>query len=234
MALPQRHVFSIDQISARWGVDADYVRNLVLTRQLAQAFMIFGPARLLISDNSGTARSHPDTVVTPFQTGVLVSTLHKIPTLLEWPLAQVLRVFEFSGSVSHGRLSLQQFRDYDRAAHLGWVITFQERGATIIGSDVTIVAFEDLIGYEAANGIDQVRSDGPQATRPIRDTRKQRCRVVAEILWRRDPQATLVDVFRHEWIQQIASAGRPPAEKTFREWVKDLNPNRHPGRRPGT
>lgn len=232
MALPQRHVFSIDQISTRWGVDADYVRNLVLTRQLAQAYMIFGPARLIMSNSSGAARPHPDTSESPFQTGVLVSTLHKMPDPLEWPLAQVLRVFEFSGAIPTGRLSLQQIRDYDRTSHLGWVITFQEKGTTMIGSATTVVAFEDLVGYEIANGIDSVRSDGPPATRSVRDTRKQRCRVVAEILWRRDPDATLIDIFRHEWIQKIACAGRSPAEKTFREWVKDLNPNRSPGRRP--
>jgi len=232
MALSQRQVFSIDQISTRWGVDTDYVRNLVQTRQLAQAFMIFGPARLLMPNSFGTMQSHPDTITSPFQTGVLVSTLHKMPHLMEWPLTQVLRVFEFSGETPTGRLSLHQFRDHDRRGHLGWVIAFQERDALIVGREAMIVAFEDLMGYEAANGIDPVGPDGSQVTLHLRDTRKQRCRVVAEILWRRDPIATLIDVFRHEWIQKIACAGRPPAEKTFREWVKDLNPNRNPGRRP--
>lgn len=231
MALPQRYVFSIDQISARWGVDADYVRTVVLTRQLAQAFMIFGPARLIMSNSSGAARPHPDTSESPFQTGVLVSTLHKIPDLLEWPLAQVLRVFEFSGASPTRRLSLQQFRDYERTDHLGWLIAFQDRDSIIVGRDTIFVAFEDLMSYEVANDIERFDSEVSQVTPHLRDTRKQRCRVVAEILWRRDPNATLIDIFRHEWIQKIACSGRSPAEKTFREWVKDLNPNRNPGRR---
>lgn len=232
MALPQRQVFSIDQISTRWGVDTDYVRNLVQTRQLAQAFMIFGPARLLMPNSFGTIQTHPDTITSPFHTGVLVSTLHKMPNLMEWPLTQVLRVFEFSGAATTGRLSLHQFRDYDRTGDLGWVVAFQEHEAMVVGRDAIIVAFEDLLGYEMANRVASVAVDELQATRPLRDTRKQRCRVVAELLWRRDPIATLADVFRHEWIQKVACTGHPPVEKTFREWVKDLNPNRNPGRRP--
>jgi hypothetical protein len=33
-------------------------------------------------------------------------------------------------------------------------------------------------------------------------------------------------------MQRIACEGKPPTEKTLREWIKDLNPNRAPGRRP--
>jgi hypothetical protein len=232
MALSERQVFSIDQISARWGVDSDYVLNLVLTRQLAQALMLFGPARLLMTDGSGAHRPHPDTAVLPFQTGILVSTLETMPNPWVWPLAQVIRVYEFSGAGPAGRLSLQQFRDNDLARTLGWVIAFEENKTTVVGRDTMIVSYDDLSGYEATNGIDPTRTNGSHLARHTRDARKQRCRVVAEILWRRDQAATLVDIFRHEWIQLVACAGRHPTEKTFREWVKDLNPNRKPGRRP--
>lgn len=33
--------------------------------------------------------------------------------------------------------------------------------------------------------------------------------------------------------QRAACEGKPPTEKTLREWIKDLNLNRAPGRRPG-
>lgn len=90
----------------------------------------------------------------------------------------------------------------------------------------------DLQQYDAARGI-QVASKAQQAENArLRDRRKQRCRVAASIAWRTNPSLTLTQVYRHPWVQEDACEGQPPTEKTFREWVKDLNPNRNPGRRP--
>ena len=231
MALRERHVYAIEQISARWGVDDNYVRDLVLTRQLAQAYMLFGLAKLNMVDSAGHMVPHPHTASGHFFAGILASTVHTMPDPLVWPLSQILRVFEFTG-VPAGRLSLLQFRDYDRSQQLGWTITFEREGTTIVGHNSTIISFDDLRRYEAANGVVGTAAAPPKVAQHFRDTRKQRCRAIAELLWRRDGKATLSDIYRHEWIRQVACSGSPPAEKTFRDWVKDLNPNRNPGRRP--
>ena len=229
MALPEPSVFTIDQIASRWRMDNDYVRLLVQGRSLPQAFIVRGPARVLMPTGLGGFVAHPQTSARPFNTGVTVSTLHSPPTLIQWPLKAVIRVFDYSGPIEPAGPSLLQFRRYDKLHQMGWTLDFDPSETTVVGRDAALVALEDLKHFETANALDRRRDRERCGTR---DTRMQRCRVIAELLWRRDPTATLVDIFRHEWIQKIACAGHPPMEGTFREWVKDLNPNRNPGRRP--
>lgn len=232
MALPERNVFTVDQIATRWRVDSDYVRATVQRRSLPQAFVVLGPARILMPAAAGGFLPHPQTRARPFRTSVTVSTLHSMPTLTRWPLKAVVRVFDYSGATEPAGPSLLQFRRFDKLFQTGWVLDFDPAETTIDGRDAILVALEDLKRFEQANAIDPSGRPKHLEPRHPRDTRMQRCRVIAELLWRRDPTATLVDIYRHEWIQKVACAGQPPAENTFREWVKDLNPNRSPGRRP--
>lgn len=229
--LPEPDVLSVEQVSSRWGVEVDCVGHLLMTRRLPQAYMLFGQAQVLFGEY--TCDGHPRSCAADitFRTGILVRTDYAPPDLFVWPLSQIVRIYEFSGPYAVGRLSLQQFLDYDRAAKLAWTVAFQASTTTILGHNPTYVALDDVRLFESEHGINHL--DDTHAT-PLttRDTRKQRCRVVAEILWHRDPEATLPDVMRHEWIGTFACGGQLPTEKTFREWVKDLNPNRNPGRRP--
>lgn len=229
MALPEPSVFTIDQIANRWRVDSNYVRVLVQGRALPQAFIVHGSARIMMPADFGGFLPHPQTSARPFYTGVTVSTLHAPPTLTRWPLKAVIRVFDYSGPTEPTGPSLLQYRRYDKLHQMGWTLDFDPSDTIIVGRNPALVALEDLKHFEIANALDRRK---PRERLGARDTRMQRCRVIAELLWRRDPTATLVDIFRHEWIQKVACAGRPPTEGTFREWVKDLNPNRSPGRRP--
>jgi hypothetical protein len=60
---------------------------------------------------------------------------------------------------------------------------------------------------------------------------KQNCREVAKALWDENPEITIADMVLRDEITQ-ACDGKLYAEKTIRDWIKDLCPNRSPGRRP--
>jgi hypothetical protein len=66
--------------------------------------------------------------------------------------------------------------------------------------------------------------------RPVQ-IHKERCREVAEKLWAEDPTLTIVDMTYKDEIHALFD-GKSYVEKTIRKWIKDLNPDRSPGRRP--
>lgn len=232
IALPDRHVFTLERIAARWRVEVDRVTELVYSRQLPQAFVISGPARLLILNASGSVEPHPDPRLPAARARLIVSTFHSMPDPLSWPLSRVRRIYEFAAGDSFGRLSLLQYCIHDDARGLGWSIQFDPIAATLDGNEYALVELNDLLEFERLWQIGPTLEQPRKHSGKVRDTRRQRCRVAAEIIWRNDPQFTLTQVFRHESVQLVACEGKPPTEKIFREWVKDLNPNRKPGRRP--
>jgi hypothetical protein len=60
---------------------------------------------------------------------------------------------------------------------------------------------------------------------------KIKCRELAELHWQENPETTIADIaFSGDII--AACDGKMYAEKTIRGWIKDLCPNRSPGRRP--
>jgi hypothetical protein len=61
---------------------------------------------------------------------------------------------------------------------------------------------------------------------------RERCRAIAESIWKYNPDTTIADMAINDDITGIACEGKIYAEKTIREWIKDLCPNRSPGRRP--
>jgi len=60
---------------------------------------------------------------------------------------------------------------------------------------------------------------------------REKCREVAEKLWAEDPTLTIVDMTYKDEINALFD-GKSYVEKTIRKWIKDLNPDRSPGRRP--
>lgn len=58
-----------------------------------------------------------------------------------------------------------------------------------------------------------------------------RCRTLAAVLWEDDPTLTAVQVIEHPWIKRHGN-GALYKNATIRRWIKDLNPDRSPGRRP--
>jgi hypothetical protein len=63
---------------------------------------------------------------------------------------------------------------------------------------------------------------------------KQKCREIAAKLWKEDPTLTIVDMSENDKILEVTKQknGKYYNDDTIRRWIKDLNPNPKPGRRP--
>ena len=66
-----------------------------------------------------------------------------------------------------------------------------------------------------------------------RDEQQTKCREFAAQIWNKDPQVTIADmIFRDELAPYtVNKKGDMYTEKTIRNWIKDLCPNRSQGRR---
>lgn len=243
MPSPPRDFLTVDQIADRWGLDRVDVHQLVLTMRLPQAFLVCGPARVVrAAAEAGECLSHALTAQRAAWTRLLTSTLRRANELRAWPLTEVLAVYEFivEGHNDTGRL-LQLCND-ERVEPTGWTIEFDPDETEVVGRDLFklasdalrdqgLVPMSALVQFEDAQHIALEGHEQPSSQKHLRDRLKQRCRVAAEILWERDRTATVGDLYRSDWVRRVACHGNPPTEKTFREWVKDLNPDRSPGRR---
>jgi hypothetical protein len=59
---------------------------------------------------------------------------------------------------------------------------------------------------------------------------KLKCREVAQKIWKEDPSITIADMIHKDEINEVCD-GKVYTEKTIRNWIKDLCPDRSPGRR---
>lgn len=63
---------------------------------------------------------------------------------------------------------------------------------------------------------------------------KIKCREIAKIIWNKDPSITIADMINHPEILPHTKKrdGNYYVEKTIHNWIKDLCPDRSPGRKP--
>jgi len=61
---------------------------------------------------------------------------------------------------------------------------------------------------------------------------REKCRAIATMLWEKTPNRTIEDMIRSDELNKFGCENKVYTEKTMREWIKDLCPNRNPGRRP--
>jgi hypothetical protein len=61
---------------------------------------------------------------------------------------------------------------------------------------------------------------------------RERCRAIAELIWQSNSDITIEDMAKKDEIKRIGCENNGYTVKTIREWIKDLCPNRKPGRRP--
>jgi hypothetical protein len=61
---------------------------------------------------------------------------------------------------------------------------------------------------------------------------RERCRAIAALLWEQDPETTIEAMINKPEIIRHGCEGHTYNGKTLRDWIKDLAPNRDPGRRP--
>ncbi|MCB1737474.1 MAG: hypothetical protein KDI42_05065 [Gammaproteobacteria bacterium] len=84
--------------------------------------------------------------------------------------------------------------------------------------------------YEARTGITGTSPD------PLKkpERMKERTRAIAALLWHDNPEITIAAMCKRSEIVRIALEGERRSCETIRQWVKDLAPNRSPGRRPSS
>jgi hypothetical protein len=61
---------------------------------------------------------------------------------------------------------------------------------------------------------------------------RERCRAIAALLWEKEPTRTIEDMILAPEILRFGQEGVGYINDTVRDWIKDLCPNRKPGRRP--
>jgi hypothetical protein len=82
------------------------------------------------------------------------------------------------------------------------------------------------------------RREPPVESKPSRSVhaqeRSKKCREIAKRIWDRQTDFTISGMVNHSEIVHQARQidGRPYSEMTVRNWIRDLCPNRKPGRRP--
>lgn len=95
-----------------------------------------------------------------------------------------------------------------------------------------LIAVDAESGVNTGNVIESSNTSGSK-NKKLRSNQihKTLCREIAKKLWDEDPSITIADMI---WGNEIAEAcdGKDYAERTLRNWIKDLCPNRSPGRRP--
>jgi hypothetical protein len=134
--------------------------------------------------------------------------IHAIASQKGWefvdPFGQPISDQFFLGMCSHGNFSISE----------AWFKT----------SDVEKVEKELQIKPKPFTG---------KKERKLRPEQKHRenCRVIAEQLWKKDPKITIADMAVSEEIYNACDEIMY-TEKTIRKWIKELCPDRSPGRRP--
>ena len=90
-----------------------------------------------------------------------------------------------------------------------------------------IERIENQYGFERKEATGFAKKARPRPSQ----IHREKCRKIAKKLWKDDPRLTIVDMSFHDEIN-AAFDGKVYTEKTIRRWIKDLNPNKSPGRRP--
>ena len=118
----------------------------------------------------------------------------------------------------------------------GQPFPLEDYGNFLLRFDTTLIdLYFDLSAveeFEKNHDMAQPRVDTQTASKPetAPQRRRRKVREVASPLWITDPSITIEDMIMRDEI--TIAAERPYSESTLRNWIKDLCPNRQPGRRP--
>jgi hypothetical protein len=88
---------------------------------------------------------------------------------------------------------------------------------------------EEIERYESAR-----QPVGADRTPPQRDSHRhrERCRAIAALLWEQDPKETIESMISRPELTRFGQEDSSYKPETVRNWIKDLCPDRAPGRRP--
>jgi hypothetical protein len=94
----------------------------------------------------------------------------------------------------------------------------------------------DDVPSELVTAVLGAARDGEQAKRSMHQStfRRERCRAIAALLWQQDntKHLTLEAMVQRPELLEIGCDGKQYQLDTIKEWIKEQNPNRRPGRRP--
>jgi hypothetical protein len=131
-----------------------------------------------------------------------------------------------------------RFKEALSRDHLGWKccpMPQDKKEATRLLDLLTesLYRMDDVSKIEAERRQTRLIGEGSQllgkGQRPSQ-IHKMKVRAIAAELWKQKPSITIADmIFRNE--TALACDNRTYTEKTLRQWIKDLCPNRFPGRR---
>ena len=128
------------------------------------------------------------------------------------------QIFVFMG---HGRELMHKAKQwFDKDA----------MGKLIDSLDIVCFRAEDVLSFEKqkTQRSDETSQQGEQLRPDQRH--KQQCRKVAQELWQKDPTITIADMIMKNEINELLE-GKSYTDRTIRNWINDLCPNRSPGRR---
>jgi hypothetical protein len=243
MSRQMQDFYTVEQLAKRWSIDGSQIHQLILSHRLPQAYLLAGTATLTLRPSIAAKAAHKLGQHTHLDIRLLTRARAGIKDRFMWSLADIECIYECLAGGANIADELTQLCEEERRHPSGWVLTFDSTATQVGGEDSFELALRSLRDTSLISTAAIVRFEEQQqaplhdeplpAARPapVQDSRRQRCRAVAQILWERDERATVPDLYRSEWIQRIACEGKVPTEKTFREWIKDLNPDRSPGRR---
>jgi hypothetical protein len=105
-------------------------------------------------------------------------------------------------------------------------------GQEYINLDDLKIYLKETIGIPLPSMLIMKKSSN-EAKQKLRPNQKHKieCRKVAKKIWDENPSITIADMILSDEISNVCE-GKVYAEKTLHNWIKDLCPNRSPGRRP--
>ena len=106
-----------------------------------------------------------------------------------------------------------------------------KHGAERNGIDNIGFKLEEIELFEKYQKVDQLNGDNIETKLRPSQRHKLQCRIIAEEVWKDNPDTTIEDMAQRDEINEVFE-GKVYADKTIRNWIKDLCPNRLPGRRP--
>lgn len=137
-------------------------------------------------------------------------------------------------AAQHGEI---QSRDTSRM-HTYTTEWEREKSIFVVGETYlnrnSLRAYAESKGYRPKFLFPGTRTTEPDKIKSLRNsqTHRARCRAIAEILWAQRPDMTISEVIESDEITVNGCERIEYSLDTRRDWIKELCPNRSPGRRP--
>jgi len=223
--LPDKKYFTFPELAKRWGVEPDDVSHYVECGELIPSVRVQGipPFEVMIcrgGERFGTYQAKlPDDDSTPSGG----------PDPDDYDLSGLMYWHNYAEMTFDARL----YGDDEPQYVLSKALKMEESTLSYRVHPNLVRVPEPLVSLEEVKRF-EAEERSPELVKPLgkNQRHKERCRAIAEYLWDKNPNTTIADVIRLDAINKIGCEGHLYGDKTLREWINDLCPDRTPGRRP--